>query len=86
MWQIYFFIFSVSPLRSQRLMLLPLGPIGGSVAPCQLVRRGLNPYSETPRRHHFPGQSTKCFYFFVHNGGWRILTGQISDLVEKENI
>lgn len=46
----------------------------------------LQPRSETPSRHHFLGQSIIFFLFFfsVHNGGWRILTGQISDFMQKK--
>lgn len=45
----------------------------------------LQPRSKTPSRHHFLGQSNFFLFFFsVHNGGWRILTGQISDFMQKK--
>lgn len=68
--------FSSSGLQGSLWLFISLGP--------PLWR--LQPRSKTPSRHHFLGQSIIFFLFFfsVHNGGWRILTGQISDFMQKK--
>lgn len=59
------------------------GHCGSSSASAPPPRR-LQPRSEAPSGHHFLGQSIIFLSFFLRNGGWRILTGQISDFMQRK--